>query len=287
MILKKQIAVRTFAITAVGILATAWAGDALAQFAPAPKWRVIGDDSAFTMDEDSSSEEIPGATLKTDPDLEAWLDKANRHAREKSYRVATGLWQAVLERSGDLLSSDDDKIFYSMGDRVEKMLADMPPEALDVYRVTADASAKELLNQGGDDVTALTRVTSNFFFSSVGDDAALRLGSIYLDKYDFTGALRVLRKIVDRHPDPSVELDEVWARIAVCHAFLGNEEMAAKAIASGKSIAPDSSSIDTVQRSLGTLEFKPKQELALTEWSLPLGSQSRMAAMPSLSLIHI
>ena len=133
MILKKQIAVRTFAITAVGILATAWAGDALAQFAPAPKWRVIGDDSAFTMDEDSSSEEIPGATLKTDPDLEAWLDKANRHAREKSYRVATGLWQAVLERSGDSLSSDDDKIFYSMGDRVEKMLADMPPEALDVY----------------------------------------------------------------------------------------------------------------------------------------------------------
>lgn len=282
MIQKTQIFPFAIAVLVAGVVALMGVAGVSAQVAVAP-WRVVGDAAAFSMDDDSTSEEVPGAMLKTDPDLEGWLEKANRHAKEKSYRVATKLWQAVLERSGDSLSSDDDQMYFSMGDRVEKLLADLPTEALDVYRVTADAAAKELLNQGGDvDVTALTRVTSNYFASSVGDDAALKLGSIYLDRYDFTGALRVLRKIVDHHPDPSVALDEVWARIAVCHAFLGNEEMAAKAIATGRSIAVDSSSIDAVERSLGKLEFKPKQEMALSEWVLPLGSQSRLAAMPSL-----
>jgi len=249
----------------------------------APAWRVTDDRSVFDSGDDEGSEEVVGAVLKTDPDLEALMERANRHANEENYSVATRLWQAVLEGSGDSLSSDDDKIFYSMGDRVEKLLASLPKDALDIYRVRADAAAKELLKQGGEgDVTALTRVTSNYFPSSVGDDAAFELSSIYLDRYDFTGALRVLRKIVDHHPDPSVRLEEVWARIALCHAFLGNAEQATVAIKAGKKLAAESSAIDAVERSLGNLQFKPKQELALGEWTLPLGSQSRMAAMLSL-----
>ncbi len=249
----------------------------------APAWRVLEDRSAFEFEDDDSSDEVVGAVLKTDPELEAWMQRASRHAEEKNYRVAAGLWQAILERSGDSLSSDDDTIFYSMSDRIEKMLSGLPPEGLEIYRVTADASAKELLKRSGEnDVTALTQVTSNYFASSIGDDAAFRLSSIYLDRYDFTGALRLLQKIVDHHPDPSVRLEDVWARIALCHAFLGDEAKATMALSKGKELSPESSAVDAVRRSLGNLQFKPKQELALSEWTLPLGNQSRMAAMPSL-----
>ena len=118
----------------------------------------------------SDSQEVVGAVLKTDPDLEALLDKANRHAEDGNYRVATRLWQAVLERSGDSLYSEDEKIYYSIGDQVEQMLAELPSNALGIYRVTADASARQILTEADDpnDVAALMRVAGNYFVSSEG-----------------------------------------------------------------------------------------------------------------------
>ena len=54
------------------------------------------------------------ASLKTDPDLEAWMDKADRYMRDGNYRWASTLWQAVLDQSGDALYSDDEKTYHSI-----------------------------------------------------------------------------------------------------------------------------------------------------------------------------
>ncbi|MCP4773866.1 MAG: hypothetical protein GY880_06485, partial [Planctomycetaceae bacterium] len=48
-----------------------------------------------------------GAVLKTDPELEDVLEKAERMRNDGQYRVACTLWQAVLNRSGDALFSSD------------------------------------------------------------------------------------------------------------------------------------------------------------------------------------
>jgi outer membrane protein assembly factor BamB len=228
--------------------------------------------------------ETTGAVLKTDPDLEALLEKANRHAEEGNYRVATRLWQAVLERSGDSLSSDDQTIYFSMSDRVERKLAQLPPDALAIYRVTADASAKELMKQADDpnDLTTLMQVAGNYFASSLGDDAAYRLGCLYLDRYDFSGARRMFEKVVRLHPDPSIPMDEIYARIAICEAFMGQQEMALESLESGKAFDSDSSAIGAVARSMEQLKMEDRKQLAMREWNMRLGGDARMGAMPEL-----
>ncbi|QEG20827.1 outer membrane protein assembly factor BamB family protein [Mariniblastus fucicola] len=234
--------------------------------------------------EDGEAQEVAGAVLKTDPDLEALLDKANRHASEGNFRVATRLWQAVLERSGDSLYSEDEINYYSISDQVEQILAQLPAEALDIYRVTADASAKQILAEADDpnDIAALMRVAGNFFVSSEGDDAAFRLGCLYLDRHDFSGALRVFRKIASQHPDPSVSLDEVHARIAICHAFMGNPDLARDSLSAGRGYGADSAAIDAVERSIVSIAPTDTRDAALSQWKTSHGNSKRLAAMPSL-----
>jgi hypothetical protein len=121
------------------------------------------------------------ATLKTDPDLESILERAERHRADGNYRVATHFWQTVLERSGDALYSTDGTIYFSLVQQVEKTLAELPPEGLQIYRITADANAKEILAQAADpyDPQSLSDVVRLYFLSSLGDDAAFQLASIY------------------------------------------------------------------------------------------------------------
>lgn len=165
-----------------------------------------------------------GATLKTDPDLESILKKAERYQQDGNYSVACQLWQAVLERSGDTLYSLDNRTYYSMIEQVEKTLAGLPPEGLQVYRITADAAARQILAQAPrpDDPQALNEVVRKYFVSSVGDDAAFALACQALDRFDFVGALRLLKKIQKQHPDSSVPGLEVDSRLALCQILMGD-----------------------------------------------------------------
>ena len=236
------------------------------------------------LGEDSEAAEVGGAMLKTDPDLEALLEKANNHAEDGNFRVATRLWQAVLERSGDSLYTEDKVVYFSISDQIEQILAQLPAEALEIYRVTADASARQILTEANDPnhIESLMRVTSNFFVSSEGDDAAFRLGCLYLDRHDFSGALRLFQRIATQHPDPSMPLDEVYARIAICHAMMGNPAMATKSINDGRGFGADSQAIDAVDRSLESLSPTKTKDAVAEQWSTIHGNTKRLAAMPAL-----
>ncbi len=225
------------------------------------------------------------AALKTDPDLEALMEKAERYMGDGNYRVASTLWQAVLDRSGDALYSDDQEMYYSMVQRVEKVLAALPPEGLEIYRVTADAEARELLARSGpQDTNALATVVQKYFISSVGDDAALNLGSIFLDRFDFLGARRMFEKIVNDHPDPSVPLNQVYLKIALCNSWLGDDS-AAKAMLDRSAEVSDGAkeprNFDLVSRSIGNLSFESNSSKALDIWKMPLGNASRVGVMPA------
>lgn len=164
-----------------------------------------------------------GAALKTDPDLESVLSKADRYRQDGNYSLASQLWQIVLQKSGDTLYSQDGRTYFSMVDQVESILAGLPAEGLAIYRITADAAAKQILARADQvgDPQALSEVVRLYFISSVGDDAAFQLACVYLDQYDFVGALRLLRKL-QQHPDPSIAAEEITARLALCQIMAGD-----------------------------------------------------------------
>ena len=245
-------------------------------------WRVGG----TTMDGNSILNSK--ASLKTDPELESILEKAERFRKEKQYNISSKLWQSVLERSGDALFSEDDQIFYSLSQQVEQIIAGLPPEeGLSVYRITADAGAKEILAgaDGPFDVRALQQVVRKYFVSSLGDDAALTLSSIYMDDYDFVGAIRMLRKIVDQFPDPSISMVEVYGRLAICQSLMGEKREAEKSLAMAKSLPTDSQSVklDDIQSLIDSNRRVDGSNASnQSGYAAALANRNRTGVMPSL-----
>ena len=171
----------------------------------------------------SELEELNLAPLRTNPELESILEQAKRYQDDGNYRVATQLMQAVLEQSGDTLFSNDEQIYFSLVRQVEQLLAGLPAEGLAAYRLEADAEARAIISAGeeGDLEAALNQVVGRYFISSVGDEAAVRLGRLYLDQYDFVSARRVLEKAL-QHPDLSIDKNQIMSHVALCDLFLND-----------------------------------------------------------------
>ena len=229
-------------------------------------------------------EDATGASLKTDPELESILETAERYREDENYRLATKLWQAVLQRSGDTLYSSDGKEYRSLVRQVEMLLAALPPEGLKVYRIDADANARQLLADASpeSETNALSQIVRLHFLSSEGDDAALRLAAIYMDRYDFIGARRLLEKIIDVYPDPSVSLYQVRVRLALCASFLDEEEQAKKYISDAKGMESGfDEKLRLVESSIGKLKLEDLQ-LDQTNWTMTHGNVQRFGVMPAL-----
>ncbi len=229
---------------------------------------------------------VSGALLKTDPELEAILEKAERFRQEDQLAIACKLWQTVLERSGDALYSSDDQLYFSLSQRVEDILAGLAvDDGLATYRITADAGARELLSQasGPFDERTLKQIVRRFFMSSWGDDAALTLSSIYLDRHDFVGAYRMLRKIVEHYPDPDVSLVDVQTRMALCLHMMGEPENAAAAIEQARSLAGDSvnSTVLAVAARIDDGSVNQYEQTVRQGYRLVLANRLRNGLMPS------
>ena len=225
-----------------------------------------------------------GAVLKTDPDLESIMEKADRFRQDDNYRVATQLWQAVLQRSGDALYSGDGEVYFSMVRQVEKVLSELPAEGLAAYRINADAEAAELLAAAGDplDRAALNQVVRRYFLSSLGDEAAFRLGCLYLDEYDFIGARRLFEKVVNHYPDPSVPMAEIHARIALCELYLGDVDAAKGSVASAEELDGGlvavnrlKDAIEEMESGNGTTPFPRPSTSGRARWQVALGGPGR------------
>lgn len=227
-----------------------------------------------------------GASLKTDPDLEATLEKADRYREEKQYGIASKLWQSVLERSGDALFSSDGQIYYSLAEQVERIIASLPVESgLASYRITADANAREIMAEAGDayDERALKLVVRNYFLSSIGDDSALTLSAIYMDQFDFVGAYRMLEKITKNYPDPSVSLSEVESRMAICQAMMGEEKNARRHLQSARQQQGQNELLlNQVESSISQMLQRKNSLSTKAGFLMPLADRDRGGVMPAL-----
>ena len=134
-----------------------------------------------------------------------------------------------------------------MIEQVEQIIADLPvDEGLEGLPHYCRCRCPGILAaaNGAHDVRALQQVVRRYFVSSLGDDAALTLSSIYMDDYDFVGAIRMLRKIVEPYPNPSVSMVDVYARLAICQALMGETKQAQDALARARELPADSQSVN-------------------------------------------
>ena len=228
-----------------------------------------------------------GGVLKTDPDLEDRLKKADEYRKDGNFRVASKLWQSVLDQSGDILYPDEKKeTYYSMTKRVESILAELPAGGISTYRIAADAAAREILAQskGDYDLETHTRVVKSYFMSSFGDESAYKLGCIYLDQYDFVGAARLLQKVAEQYPDPTVPLSDVWMRLAIAYTFIGDRDSAETALNKANEAGADNESrlYESITALMKDSPQLDRKNSASSQWTTRLGNATRMGQMPSL-----
>ncbi len=198
--------------------------------------------STVTVDSEDDANFAGGASLKTDPELEQFLKKADQFAQDGRYDLACVLWQRVLDESSGTVMTRDDwtqktsrrmyRRYRSVAGEIEQTIAQLPPAGLRTYRLTADGEAKALLAQatGDGEEEALAQVTSRYFLSSHGDDAAYRLACLRMDRYDFVGASRLLSKIMNDYPDSNIAKSEMLLRMVVASARVGDQQSATTAL---------------------------------------------------------
>ncbi len=185
---------------------------------------------------------VEGASLKTDAEANDLLARAEQFARQGRYDLASKLWQSVIDSSNDLMFTRDEWIertleheyqrYRSVSGDIESTLANLPREGLEGYRVKADAEAKLTMQRPGakDSEAELAEVVRRYFLSSLGDDAAFELACLKLDRYEFLPAIRLLDKIINDYPNPSVEKDLVLLRLAALNARVGDPDRALKIV---------------------------------------------------------
>ncbi|MDP1562596.1 MAG: PQQ-binding-like beta-propeller repeat protein [Pirellulaceae bacterium] len=253
-------------------------GDVPAQEGEAPAQADAGDEKRFPH----------GATLQTNPDIEEVLRKAQRYMDEGNYRAASRFWQAAVQRAGDQLYSTDGEIYYPLVRRIEEIIAKLPPEGLETYRISADAAATEYLADDGktDVVTRWQKVVDFAFLSSQGDRAALQLASHYLDRFQAIPAEMLLRRILDVYPDSKVPRDEVWMKLAIAYAISGDQPRGLEALNQARQAR---ATVTNAMLDQVALLLESKHNLLADgglnggpKWTSSLGLGGEVQAMPDL-----
>jgi len=186
-----------------------------------------------------------GGWLRTDADAYTLFERGRTFAADGRYAEAAIVLQRVLDTAGSALISDDRRTYRPLRAAVERLLASLPPAGLEAYRLRADGEARALLGAPDrPDAAALAQVVERYFLSRWGDDAAYRLGSLYLDEHRFAQAARLFRKVLEIYPDPSVPKRDLWLRLAVASARLGDTAGARKALASLEALVAQNAPAD-------------------------------------------
>lgn len=242
-----------------------------------------------------------GATLKTSTEQQQLLQHAAQSLAQGRADLAAILWQKVLDTADDLLTpaslaealgpnASPLLTYVPLRERVEQIILDSPPEVLAIYRAAADPEALALLSAATPhDEQALAAVTRRFFLSSHGDDAALALASLALDRRDFVTAGTLLQKILERHPSSSLPKGQVLARLAIASIHLGDTAAAQQALQElatlvGTKIDAPTYDLLVNEVQTATASGRDSVQASAQSWLLPYGNSSRSAQMPPLPL---
>jgi outer membrane protein assembly factor BamB len=259
------------------------------------------EDEAAEKEQERIEQRFPGgAALKTDPEQQRLLKRADQCVDDGRLDLAAVLWQKVLDEAGDTLMVSSEQPprspsgtellrYTSLSEEVARTLSKLPPEALRTYRIAADGEAQAVLAAAGaeGEEEALATVVRRFFLSSYGDDAAYKLACLALDRHDFVGASRLLSRILDHHPDPSMPRGDLLLRLAVASAMMGDKataEASLTRLASAPGIRPPSEVVALVRsevQAASTLASASGGPSA-SEWHMDLGNSTRTGYMPAL-----
>ena len=99
----------------------------------------------------------------------------------------------------------------------------------------------------------------------------------------------MFEKIANNYPDPSVSMEEVHTRIALCQSFLGDVKAAEVSLAKADEIQANTDRAEMVRKTLGNLVAGEGNVLVNSNWQMRLGDSRRYGttlAVPDEFMLH-
>ncbi len=146
---------------------------------------------------------------KEDSKIVDALEDFQRYRDKKAWEIAFRTISGLAEQDLKGMLPTKDGFFVSSRQRIWQSLASLPADGKEAYRLFNDAKAKQLFEQvqngtAADEVATLRKIYDQYFITSIGDQAADRLGDTYFEAGDFLAAELTWGSILSDYPDTSL-----------------------------------------------------------------------------------
>ncbi len=150
------------------------------------------------------------------------IDDFERFSRRKAWERAFKALYTIPEAQALRFVDGDNGFVITVARKRRNLLTALPTDGQAAYRLFYDAEAKKLLDEaaGPAEVANLERIYSAYFPTTVGDNAADRLGDFYYEEGRFDRAADCWLSVIREHPDTDLApgLIAVKAAMALFHA---------------------------------------------------------------------
>jgi tetratricopeptide (TPR) repeat protein/outer membrane protein assembly factor BamB len=180
--------------------------------------------------------QVPPPRQEGEPEVEDVVPDEVRddYARKIQGLVEFKQWGALFQEYRAVLDSDEKRgkvlrlktaegrsRWTSVAAYLQSVIAGLPPEALEQYRIKFDNDAHELFNKalGQDDPRSLAAVVERHFFSSVTDEATLRLCTRLVESGRPDEAAYYLERLLRFYPDPDDSIPRALAAARLVEAL--------------------------------------------------------------------
>ena len=167
---------------------------------------------AKEKDEDKVSNDQPDRPLQMPPattEVKEAIDDFDRFGRRGAWERALKALYTISEDQAQRFIDGEKGFIIPVARKRRLVLAALPAAGRAAYRLFYDADAKKLFDEaeGPTELKTLERIYSAYFSTSIGDNAADRLGDLYFELGRFDRAadcwLDVLRERTDTDLSPA------------------------------------------------------------------------------------
>ncbi len=177
-----------------------------------------------------TTDKLPGFSVRKEQrEIDDAFEDFDRYRDKSAWEKAFTAIAKVEDAKPRRLIADKDGFFVPTESRIRTELLSLPPQGREAYRLFNDAKARQLLTDltsvdGSpvpNEIDRLSKIVNRYFITTVGDQAADRLGDALFESGDFLNAQRCWAMILDNFPDSSLPAVLLQTKRAVALARAG------------------------------------------------------------------
>ena len=152
------------------------------------------------------------------------LEEFQRLTKNGEWEESFKVLEFISGKEGSGFVDRGDGVMVSARGLARRLLAGLPEEGREAYRLFHDARATALWERasGKNEAEALGTIVDNFIVSSVGDAAADRLGDLRFERGDMSGAIAAWRSLLECCPESEIPASQTYVKIATALARRGS-----------------------------------------------------------------